>query len=149
MVVIDGLNQKILEILEKDGRKTYAEIAAELKRSESTVRDRIQRLERAGVILGYTAVIDKKFLGYQVEALVLCNVADPAEVRRAVDALSRIENVIHVYLVSGERRIAIRVIARDNRDIEDLVRRYASSLGLSDISLYIVTTREIGICVKI
>lgn len=149
MVIIDALNRKILEILEKDGRKTYAEIAAELKRSESTVRDRIQRLERAGVILGYTAVIDKKFLGYQAEGLVLCNVADPTDVGKVVDAFSRIENIIHVYLVSGERRIAIRIIARDNRDIEDLLRRYASSLGLRDISLHIVTTREIGICVKI
>ncbi|MBI4416219.1 MAG: AsnC family transcriptional regulator [Euryarchaeota archaeon] len=149
MVTIDNLNRQILDILERDGRKTYAEIAAELRRSESTIRDRIQRLERARVILGYLAAVDKRFVGYQTEGLVLCNVADPSEIHKAVEALSRLPNIVQVYLLSGERRVAFWVIARDNRDLEDLLRRYAAPLGLRDISLHIVTDRPLGLCVKI
>lgn len=148
-VVIDELNRRILEILERDGRKTYAEIAAELKRSESTVRDRIQRMERAGVILGYTAAIDRRSVGYQTEGLVLCNVDNSMDIHKVIDLLSRIENVVQVYLVSGERRIAFWIMAKDNRDLEEVLRRSTSPLGLRDVSLHIVTERQIGLCIKI
>lgn len=143
------MNRKILGILERDGRKTYAEIAAEMKRSESTVRDRIQRMERAGIILGYTAAIDRRSLGYQTEGLVLCNVDNSMDVHKVIDALARIENVLQVYLVSGERRIALWIVAEDNRDLEEVLRRYVSPLGLRDVSLHIVTERQVGLCVKI
>lgn len=143
------MNRKILGILERDGRKTYAEIAAELKRSESTVRDRIQRMERAGIILGYTAAIDRRSLGYQTEGLVLCNVDNSMDVHKVIDALARIENVLQVYLVSGERRIALWIVAEDNRDLEEVLRRYVSPLGLRDVSLHIVTERHVGLCIKI
>ena len=149
MVVIDKLNEQIIAALEADGRKTFAELAEQFKRPESTIRDRIQRLERAGVIRGYTAIVDKRFLGYSTEALILCNVKDPENVYRVIEALGRIENVIHIYLVSGERRIAVRLIATDNRDLEDILRRKIVPLGIVDVSLHIVTGREVGLCVKI
>lgn len=148
-VIIDDMNRKIIRILEEDGRKTYAEIAVELKRSESTVRDRIQRLERARVILGYAAAIDRRSMGYQTEGLVLCNVDNSVEIHKVIDALANLENVIQVYLVSGERRIAFWVIARDNRDLEEVLRRYVSPLGLRDVSLHIVTERQVGLCIKL
>lgn len=149
MVTIDNMNQRILALLEEDGRRTYSEIASILKRSESTVRDRIRRMEQRGVIRGYTTIIDKKFLGYSVEALVLCNVLDESKAEKVIDELAQMEEIIHVYLVSGERRIALRVIASDHRSLELLLRRKISPIGVKDISLYVVTEAPVGLCVRV
>lgn len=149
MVIMDNMNRKILGLLEEDGRRTYSEIADVLKRSESTVRDRIRRMERQGVIRGYTTIIDKSFLGYTVEGLVLCNVQDESKAEQVIDELSQLEQIIHLYLVSGERRIALRVIAKDHASLERFLRRQLSPKGIKDISLYIVTEAPVGLCVRV
>ncbi len=149
MVIMDGMNRRILRLLEEDGRRNYSEIAHILKRSESTVRDRIRRMESQGVIRGYTAIIDKRFLGYTVEALVLCNVQDESRAEQVIDALSQMEQIIHVFLVSGERRVALRVIAMDHASLERFLRRELSPKGVKDISLYVVTEAPVGLCVRV
>lgn len=149
MVIMDNMNRKILGLLEEDGRRSYSEIAHVLKRSESTVRDRITRMERQGVIRGYTTIIDKSFLGYTVEGLVLCNVQDESKAEQVIDELSQLEQIIHLYLVSGERRIALRVIAKDHTSLELFLRRQLSPKGIKDISLYIVTEAPVGLCVRV
>jgi len=52
---------------------TYKEIANELKRSETTIRDRIKAMEREGIIQGYTVLIDKTALGLNFFAMILVN----------------------------------------------------------------------------
>ncbi len=141
------MNRRILTILQRDGRATFQQIAAELKRSESTVRDRIQRMERAGIILGYTAIVDKRALGFAAEGMVLCNVGNE-RLLKVIEKLRGMENVLHVFALTGERRLAIRIMAQDNRQLEDIVRRDILPLGVTDVSLNIVTASEIGLCVK-
>ena len=58
MVAVDDMNRRILNLLKTDGKLTYREIAAKLRRSPSTVRDRIRRMEDYNVILGYAAIVD-------------------------------------------------------------------------------------------
>jgi DNA-binding Lrp family transcriptional regulator len=70
---IDNINKRILFLLQKDARLTYKEISAELKRSETTVRDRIKAMERIGIIQGYTALIDKTALGLNFFAMIFAN----------------------------------------------------------------------------
>ena len=71
---IDSINKKILFLLQKDARLTYKEIAKELNRSDSAIRDRIKRLERSGVIQGYTALIDKTQLGLNYFTMICANI---------------------------------------------------------------------------
>jgi DNA-binding Lrp family transcriptional regulator len=141
------MNRRILAILQRDGRATFQQVAAELKRSESTVRDRIQRMERAGIILGYTAIVDKRALGFNAEGMVLCNVGNE-RLLQVIEKLRGMEKVLHVFALTGERRLAIRVMAQDNRQLEEIVRKYILPLGVTDVSLHIVTASEIGLCVK-
>lgn len=148
MVLMDGMNRRIIQLLEEDGRRTYSDIAQILRRSESTVRDRIQRMERRGIIRGYTAVVDKRYLGYNAEAMVLCNVQDEAKVEKVIDSLANLENIIHVFLVSGERRIALRVIAEGHHELEQFLRKEVIPRGVKDVSLYIVTEAPVGLCVR-
>ena len=67
---IDGLNWRILEILQKRGRASYAEIGREVGLSAPAVTERVQRMEEAGVIQGYQAVIDPEKLGYPIQTII-------------------------------------------------------------------------------
>ena len=147
VVTMDDMNRRILEMLEKNGRATYQEVAKKLRRSESTVRERIKGMEAAGVILGYTAIINKKHMGFNTEGLLLCN-AEPSRVYELINRLGELEAVVHVFSLTGERRIAVRLIARDNGELENIVRNEILPLGVTEVSLHVVTGSEIGLCVK-
>src|SRR4051794_25102255 len=66
----DGTDWRILEQLQRDGRMSYAELAKAVSMSPSAVTERVRRLEQAGIIRGYTAVVDAERLGYTIMALV-------------------------------------------------------------------------------
>ncbi len=137
MVTIDEMNIKILKMLEEDGRMTYKQIAEKLGRSESTVRDRIQNLENAGIIKGYTAVVDKTRIGWECDAVVLCN-ADPFSLNNALDKLSQHEHVDDILQISGDRRLLFRVRAKNSRELEEFITKQAMPLGLVNVDLRMV-----------
>ena len=60
---IDVIDRQILEILQHNSQATYDDIAARIRRSASTTRDRIRQMERSGIIRGYCAIIDAKAVG--------------------------------------------------------------------------------------
>ena len=73
MVAVDDMNRKILKLLTTDGKMSYNEVAQRLRRSPSTIRDRIRRLEGEKVILGYVAVVNAERMGMSVEGVLFAN----------------------------------------------------------------------------
>src|SRR5690606_41922544 len=67
---LDDLDRKILAILRRDGRRSFADVARDLDISIATVKRRVDRLEDSGVVQGYAAVIDTTRLGAGFEAIV-------------------------------------------------------------------------------
>jgi DNA-binding Lrp family transcriptional regulator len=137
MVVVDAMNKRIVRMLMEDGRMTYNDVAAKLRRSPSTVRDRIRRLEDEKVILGYYAIINNDRMGLGAEAIIRANLADGKGVEDLRN-IARLEGVKEVSQVSGSRRVMLRVLAQDNRTLENLVHERIIPLGLRDVELQIV-----------
>ncbi|MDD3492707.1 MAG: Lrp/AsnC family transcriptional regulator [Candidatus Thermoplasmatota archaeon] len=129
---IDGINKKILHLLQQDARMTYKEIAQELQRSETTIRDRIKAMEDAGIIQGYTALIDQSVLGLTFHVLILANPVSPADVDAVTEKLGKVTNVLRVYQVAGEHRLAIFMVAPSYQEFKEVLRRRLLPLGLRD-----------------
>src|SRR5689334_22444213 len=68
--LLDDVNRQLLRELEADARLSNAELARRVNLSAPAVADRVRRLEQAGVITGYRAVIDPRALGYPLAAIV-------------------------------------------------------------------------------
>ncbi len=134
---IDAFNLQILDLLQKNGRVSYKEISNILQKSESTVRDRIQNLEREQIIKGYTAILDRIKLGYQADAILFCNILPNNKVD-AVAELQNIENVNQIFHISGERRVAIRLVAQDSAALEQIIKTRIMPLGVINVDLHIV-----------
>ena len=137
MVQIDEMNRKILRLLMTDGKMTYNEVAQRLRRSPSTIRDRITRLEDDEVILGYITLVSYERMGMKVEGILLANLAPDASADR-LRSLAKVPGVLEVLQVSGRKRIMVRIIAKDNRSLEEIIDQQILSLGLEDVELRIV-----------
>lgn len=134
---MDAMNRRILKLLVDNGRMTHIEIAAKLKRSPSTVRDRIKRMEDDGIILGYFAVVNSERMGMHVDAVLMANLHQgvSAEMLRK---LREVDEVKEVLQITGPRRIMIRLQARDTSSLEQVISSKVLPLGLEDTELRLV-----------
>ena len=129
---IDTINKQIIFLLQKDARITYKEIAAKLKRSETTIRDRIKALERVGIIQGYTALIDKTALGLNFFSMILANPVSSSDLDSVTEKVKKVKNVLRVYQISGNKRLAIFMVSPSYRELKEVIRSQLIPLGLKD-----------------
>ena len=137
MVAVDDMNHRILKLLKMDGKMTYREIASKLRRSPSTVRDRIRRMEDYDVILGYAAIVNNEQMGMQADAIILANACDGITAKE-LRKLNEIEGVMEVLMVSGEKRVMVRLHAPDNRTLDNTIANQIIPLGLDGVEVRIV-----------
>jgi len=111
---------------------TYKEIASELNRSETTIRDRIKAMERVGIIQGYTALIDKTALGLNFFAIILGNPTATTELDKITEKIKKVKNVLRVYQISGNKRIAIFMVSPSYKELKEIIRSQLIPIGLKD-----------------
>jgi len=123
---------------------SYKEIAESIGKPESTIRDRIQRMEKMGLIQGYTVILDKKQLGFECSALVLADV-DYEKLEDVTKKLQNKNNVLRIYHTSGDKRIAFVVVAKNFEELEaDLNRLSELDLKNEDVIIILKIVREFG-----
>jgi Lrp/AsnC family leucine-responsive transcriptional regulator len=130
----DATDWRLLEALQRDGRASYAELARAVSMSPSAVTERVRRLEEAGVITGYTAVIDHERIGLPVLALVRLRYPH-GNYRPFHDLLGSTPEVLEAHHVTGEDCFVLKVAARSMRHLEEITGRIA---GLGAITTSVV-----------
>jgi DNA-binding Lrp family transcriptional regulator len=120
MAPMDGTDRLIVEALQADGRMSMRALAARVHISRANAYTRVARLERDGVITGYTALIDPARYGYGLSAYVYLDIAQRSwkAVRRQ---LLKVPEIDHVALVSGGHDILVRVRTQDAASLRDVV----------------------------
>lgn len=115
---LDDLDRRILRALQRDGRIQNIELAREVGLSPSPCLRRVKLLEEAGVIQGYSAVIDAAAVGYGVTlfARVWLTRQDSTTIRNFVEAIDAMEQVVECHLMAGECDALLRVVAADLND---------------------------------
>ena len=117
---LDDVDRGIVAVLLEDGRISMRALATRINISRASAYMRVQRLEGAGVITGYTARVDPQRYGYGLSAYVHLKIAQPAwKVLRA--RLMTIPEVEHAALVSGDADIVLLVRTRDIAALRELV----------------------------
>jgi len=121
---LDETDLRILRMLRNDSRTSLQEIGKQVGLSTSPCWQRIKRMEEAGVLKGYTAKIDLAALGYHDTLIVQLTLQHHSEevLEEFEQALAAIPEVVEAYLVSGEYDYWLRIVAKDTRDYERLLR---------------------------
>lgn len=122
---LDEVSKLIIEQLQNDGRKSYAEIGKVVGLSEAAVRQRVQKLTEAGV-LQIVAVTDPLKLGFSRQAMIgIRCVGDSAQV---ADAIAKIPSVDYVVLTAGSFDIMAEVVCEDDDQLIELLNGKIRSL---------------------
>ncbi len=117
----DNLDIKLLLALQADGRMPLTQLSAQLGVPHGTIRDRIRKLENAGVIERYTAVINPAKAGYLINCFIEMTLDHQVEVSRAIDALMKIEEVREIHLLTGEVDVFVEIWARDIEHLQHIL----------------------------
>ena len=104
---IDGIDTCILNMLEKDGRATLAQLSEATGLSVSAVQSRVQKLERRGVISGYKAIIDDEKRGLPVSAYIAVTPTDYACESEIPGKLHDVDGIMSCGFGSGRARIKL------------------------------------------
>jgi Lrp/AsnC family transcriptional regulator, leucine-responsive regulatory protein len=121
--LLDETDRRILEELEGDGRLTMAELGRRVSLSPPAVAERVQRLERGGVITGYKAVIDPKAIGYPLAAVVRVRPAS-RQLHRIPEVAKDTPEVVECYRITGEDCFFLKLHLRSIDDLEEILDRF-------------------------
>ena len=126
--MIDNLDKRILEIMKKDSRCPYVEIADKLGVSEGTVRSRVHRMTEEGIIRGFTIKTSSK----NVKALVEVKIDVNTDTEAIARELSTYDGVTEVFEVTGDQDIIAIVDVEASQSLNEIierVRRYDNVLS--------------------
>lgn len=121
---MDAIDKKILRALSRQGRLTNAELAEEVGLSPSPCWTRVKRLEQAGVIKGYAALLDQAALGLPdtVFIEVMMERHDEEHLRRFEAAVRDIPEILECHLVTGEYDYVVKAAVGGTVGYERLLR---------------------------
>lgn len=117
-VHLDDVSKAIVEQLQTDGRRSYAEIGKAVGLSEAAVRQRVQKLTDAGV-MQVVAVTDPMQLGFYRQAMIGVRVV--GDTTHVAEELSQMRAVDYVVLTAGSFDILAEVVCEDDDDLIDLL----------------------------
>ena len=129
--VLDERDLEIVAALQEDARATYADVGQRVGLSASSVHDRVRKLEQAGVIRGYRAIVDPDALGLLITALVAATPLDPQQPDDLPERLADFPEVEDCLSVAGEANYILKVRPRTTADLEDLIRRLREKAGVA------------------
>lgn len=133
--MIDQTDRSLIELLMRDGRRPYTELAGELEVSEATVRGRVSRLQESG-ILKIVALCNPLTLGHQSVRLGI-GVRDHSP-RSVAKALAEMAMVNHVALCTGSRDVLIEATCRDLDQLVTLLDDVRRVPGVSEIDQFVL-----------
>jgi len=135
---IDETDVKILEILQKEGRKKRSEIAEEVGLSLPAASERLRKLEESGFIKGYFAKVDHKLLGKDITAFVFVTVDSSKHFPSLVEHANSMEEVLECHAITGDGTHLLKVRTENTASLEKMLARIQSWSGITKTTTSIV-----------
>ena len=135
--VLDRTDLRLLALLQRNGRATNADIAAQVNLSPSACLRRIQRLEATGVIAGYAARVDPKAVGLGLQAFVRVQLErhDPASVQQFGDRVQAWDEVVVCCELTGDMDYLLHVVVQDLEHFSRfLLDNLLNASGVADVN---------------
>ncbi len=127
----DPLDINILKHLSANARRPYLEIARDCGVSGAAIHQRIQRLTAKGVIQGAECMIDPAAIGYETCAYVGMFLNDPTQFNSVIDEINKIPEVVECHFTTGQYDILIKLYARNNDHLFEILQNQIQALGLA------------------
>jgi Lrp/AsnC family leucine-responsive transcriptional regulator len=114
----DLIDARLIELLQADGRRPYAELGAEVGISGPSAHERVKKLEARGLIRGYGAIVDPRLAGYGILAFVWVTQAPGTVATDLTGDFASIPEIEDCHHIAGEADYLLKIRARDTLDLE-------------------------------
>jgi Lrp/AsnC family transcriptional regulator for asnA, asnC and gidA len=131
---LDTVNRRIVESLQRDGRRAFTDIARELGISEAAVRARVHKLTEEGVI-EIVAVTNPLMVGFDVMAMI--GVRADGHLQRIADEVGAWDESSYVVILSGSLDLLVEVVCADNRHLLDVIERLRGVDGVTSTETFL------------
>jgi len=121
--ILDALDQRILELLVQDGRRSASEIGRLISLSPAAAKRRIDRLAETGYIHGYTAVLDHGKLGGHLEAFCELRFAPGTQVDDIDLAVAGLPELVESFTLAGDPDALVRLRVTDVDHLKTVINR--------------------------
>ena len=128
---MDDIDRQLVGALRTNGRASWAELGRLVRMSGPSVQDRVHKLEDAGVITGYEAVVSAPAVGLGVSALVDLYLSDDVDGDDVVEQLREVTEVEDCWYVAGDENFVVKVRAADITGLELVVAKLRRVRGVS------------------
>jgi Lrp/AsnC family leucine-responsive transcriptional regulator len=129
-IKLDELDKKIIRILQKEGRLSNKELSERINLTTTPTLERVRRLEKKKVIVGYSAIVNKESIGKGFSAFVsvTLSIHQLNLLDEFTSAIKSIPEILACYNTTGEGDFLLHIVARDVKDFEQLLRSKLTNL---------------------
>lgn len=135
---MDHIDQKILRCLTKDARMNASQISQQVNLSVSAVIERMKKMEASGLIRGYTAVIDERLAGYDVQTLISIRLEHPKFNQEFMRQIRSHERVMECFYITGDFDYMARISASSTQELTKVLHDIKQIPGVSLTRTYVV-----------
>lgn len=128
---LDALDKKIIELVLKDARIPFLEVARACNVSGAAIHQRIQKLTNLGILKGSQYMVDPEKIGYETCAYIGLFLKDPERFDDVVEALKHIPEVVECHYTTGGFDMFIKIYAYNNHHLLTVIHDKLQPLGLS------------------
>ena len=127
---VDQIDRRILNVLQRSGRISNADLADEVNLSASACHRRVQRLEKDGFIKNYVALLDPRKLDVPTTVFVEITLSAQADevLENFEKAVARIPDVLECHSMAGTADYILKVVAENTEDFARIHRQYLTRL---------------------
>ena len=136
--ILDGIDRQLLEALQSDSKRSLKDIGAAVGLSAPSVLERVRKLENAGIIKGYHAVLDARKVGLDISAFIGVSISTPPYLSAFEEWVESIPQILECHHVTGSHTLLLKVKTRNTADLEKLISRIRSMEGVASTETMVV-----------
>ena len=137
---MEEIDRRIVNLLSRNGRMSFTELARQAGLSVSAVHQRVRRLETEGVITGYVALCDPNVIGLPLTAIVSVKPFDPAAPDEVPEKLRNLDAIEACHSVAGDENYILKVRVASPTALEDLLQQIRSIAQVSTRTTIVLST---------
>ncbi|MEO8933178.1 MAG: Lrp/AsnC family transcriptional regulator [Xanthomarina sp.] len=131
---MDTIDEKIIQMLSKNARESFAAIGKAVDLSAPAVGKRVKQLEKKGLILGYTLKLNHDKLGHNTRAYINLKIHQSSTIKTAYNQIIRLEEVQRCDRITGEDSLCILAYFKSNKELVIMLERI-SQYGIPTTSI--------------
>ena len=119
---LDAIDLQIIRALEEDSRVSLRKLAQRVGLTPNVLHNRLESLERDGIILGYVPIVDAAKMGYSLTAIIMIQV-EGGHILEVENEIAKENNVLSVYDITGEYDAIVFAKFRDNASLNGYLKK--------------------------